>query len=66
MGDFIAATDSISPFTAIIWCFYPVGVLVGIELFLRAITNDDDDDDQDGGKGIMVDQNQPLYAPAGT
>jgi len=63
MGDFVAATDSISPFTAILWCFYPVGLLVLIELFLRAIN--DDDDDQDGGKGIMVDQNQPLYAPAG-
>ena len=35
-----------------------------IELFLRALNNDDDDD-QDGGKGIMVDQNQPIYAPAG-
>ena len=64
MGDFVAATDSISPFTAIIWCFYPVGVLVGIELFLRAINNDDDDD-QDGGKGIRVNQNEPLYAPVG-
>ena len=40
MGDFVAATDSISPFTAIIWCFYPIGVLVGIELFLRALNND--------------------------
>ena len=64
MGDFIAATDSISPFTAILWCFYPVGLLVFIELFLRAIN--DDDDDQDGGKGIMVNQNEPLYAPAGS
>ena len=32
--------------------------------FLRAISNDDDDD-EDGGKGIRVDQNQPLYAPGG-
>ena len=64
MGDFIAATDSISPFTAILWCFYPVGLLVLIELFLRAIN--DDDDDQDGGKGIMVNPNEPLYAPAGS
>ena len=63
MGDFVAATDSISPFTAILWCFYPVGCLVLIELILRAIN--DDDDDQDGGKGISVDQNQPLYAPSG-
>ena len=63
MGDFVAATDSISPFTAILWCFYPVGCLVLIELILRA--SNDDDDDQDGGKGIRVDQNQPLYAPSG-
>ena len=63
MSDFVAATDSISPFTAILWCFYPVGCLVLIELILRAIN--DDDDDQDGGKGIRVDQNQPLYAPSG-
>ena len=64
MGDFIAATHSISPLTAILWCFYPIGCLVLIELILRAISNDDDDD-EDGGKGIRVDQNQPLYAPAG-
>ena len=63
MGDFIAATDSISPLAAILWCFYPIGCLVLIELILRAIN--DDDDDQDGGKGIRVDQNQPLYAPSG-
>ena len=62
MGDFIAATDSISPFTAILWCFYPIGCLVLIELILRAIN--DDDDDQDGGKGARV--TQPLYAPVGT
>ena len=59
MGDFIAASDSISPLTAILWCFYPIGCLVLIELLLRAISNDDDDD-QDGGKGIRV--QQPVYA----
>ena len=64
MGDFLAATDSISPLTAILWCFYPVGCLVLIELILRAINNDDDDD-TDGVKGIRVNQNEPLYAPAG-
>ena len=63
MGDFIAATDSISPLTAILWCFYPIGCLVLIELILRAIN--DDDDDQDGGKGIRVEQMQPAYAPSG-
>tara|TARA_B100000965_G_C19166701_1_gene572768 strand:+ start:100 stop:294 length:195 start_codon:yes stop_codon:yes gene_type:complete len=63
MGDFVAATDSISPLTAILWCFYPIGCLVLIELILRAIN--DDDDDQDGGKGIRVEQMQPAYAPSG-
>ena len=64
MGDFIAATDSISPLTAILWCFYPIGCLVLIEFILRS-TNDDDDD-QDGGKGVRVGQLQPAYAPSGT
>ena len=63
MGDFVVATDSISPLTAILWCFYPMAALVLVELILRAIN--DDDDDQDGGKGIRVNQNEPLYAPAG-
>ena len=62
MGDFIAATDSISPFTAILWCFYPVGLLVLIELFLRAI-NDDDDDDFEGGKGVRIGQMEPVPVP---
>lgn len=48
MSDFIAASNDISPFQAVLWCFYPVALLVGIELFLRA-AQDDDDDDQGGG-----------------
>ena len=44
----IAEASDISPFMAILWCFYPVALLVGIELFLRA-AQDDDDDDQGGG-----------------
>ena len=59
MGDFVAATDSISQLTAILWCFYPIGCLVLIELILRALSNDDDDD-QDGGKGIRI--QDPMYA----
>ena len=35
---------------AILWCFYPVAFLVGMEFFLRAA--DDDDDDDEGG-GVM-------------
>mgnify|MGYP003140679439 CR=1 FL=1 len=65
MGDFIAASDSISPLTAILWCFYPMAVLVLVELILRAV-NDDDDDDFQGGKGVRAGQMQPAYAPSPT
>ena len=53
MGDLSAATDTISPLTAVIWIFYPMAALVLVELILRAINNDDDDD-TDGGKGIRI------------
>ena len=42
---------------AILWCFYPVAFLVGLELFLRA-SSDDDDDDPEGG--VMT----PVYQGA--
>tara|TARA_B100001094_G_C18033483_1_gene721330 strand:- start:859 stop:1014 length:156 start_codon:yes stop_codon:yes gene_type:complete len=47
---------------AILYCFYPIGALVLIELVLRAIN--DDDDDQDGGRGIRIRQQEmrPAYA----
>jgi len=64
MGDFIAATDSISPLTAILWCFYPMATLVLIELIMRAV-NDDDDDDFQGGKGVRVGQMQTVPVPSG-
>ena len=57
MSDFIVASTDISPFQAVLWCFYPVGLLVGVELFLRA-ANDDDDDDPEGG--VM----SPVYQGA--
>jgi len=65
MGDLAAAGDSISPLTAILWCFYPMAALVLIELILRAIN--DDDDDQDGGKGIRIRQQDmvPATVPSG-
>ena len=65
MGDLVAAADSISPLTAILWCFYPMAALVLIELIMRAI-NDDDDDDFQGGKGVRVRQMQPVAVPSGT
>ena len=64
MGDLSAATDSISPLTAILWCFYPIGALVLVELIMRAIS-DDDDDDFEGGKGVRVGQMEPLPVPSG-
>tara|TARA_E500000331_G_scaffold300895_1_gene302043 strand:+ start:965 stop:1141 length:177 start_codon:yes stop_codon:yes gene_type:complete len=49
MPDLIVASTDISPFQAVLWCFYPVALLVGVELFLRAASGDDDDDDEGGG-----------------
>ena len=48
MTEFVT-NNTLSPFQAILWVFYPVGAIVFIELFLRAIGGDDDDDDQGGG-----------------
>ena len=62
MGDLVAASDSISPLTAILWCFYPMAALVLIELIMRAV-NDDDDDDFQGGKGVRI--AQPVAVPSG-
>ena len=59
MGDFSAATDTISPLTAVLWVFYPMAALVLVELILRAFNDDDDDD---GGKGVRI--AQPAYAPS--
>ena len=48
-------TYSISSSFAFAWVLYPMVALVGIELFLRSISNDDDDDDEGGG--VMT----PVY-----
>ena len=64
MGDLVAASDSISPLAAVLWVFYPMTALVLIELLLRAFNNDDDDD-TNGGKGIRVQQLQPVTVPSG-
>ena len=64
MGELVAASDSISPLTAILWCFYPMTALVLIELLLRAV-NDDDDDDFQGGKGVRSMEPVPVPVPSG-
>jgi len=57
MENFTLTSSSISPLVAIIWCLYPIGILVLIELALGG-GFDDDNDDQDGGMLI------PAYASA--
>ena len=55
MENLTVGSSSISPVVAILWCLYPVGILVLIELVLGG-GFDDDNDDQDGGMLI------PAYA----
>tara|TARA_Y100001968_G_scaffold269900_1_gene260861 strand:+ start:431 stop:610 length:180 start_codon:yes stop_codon:yes gene_type:complete len=57
MENLSLSTTSISPLVALLWCLYPIGILVLIELVLGG-GFDDDNDDQDGGMLI------PAYAGA--
>mgnify|MGYP001242631710 CR=1 FL=1 len=54
LGEIQASVENISAWKAILWCFYPMSVLVALELLARIL---DDDDNQDGGKMIPVLQN---------
>ena len=49
MTELYSATPSINSLTAILWCIYPVAILVIIELILGGGFDDDNNDDQDGG-----------------
>ena len=60
MSDLSAATDTITPLTAVLCVFYPMAALVLIELILRTFNDDDDDD---GGKGVRI--TQPITVPTG-
>ena len=51
MTEIYSTASSISPFSAILWCFYPIAILVLVEFFLGG-GFDDDNDDQDGGMMI--------------
>ena len=57
MTEIYSTTSTIIPLTAILWCFYPVAILILVELFLGG-GFDDDNDDQDGG--MMI----PAYSRA--
>ena len=48
MNELYTTSTSISPLTAILWCLYPIAILVLLELLLGG-GFDDDNDDQDGG-----------------
>tara|TARA_Y100001933_G_C18698975_1_gene438204 strand:- start:234 stop:410 length:177 start_codon:yes stop_codon:yes gene_type:complete len=54
MNIFTDTSTTISPIVALMWCFYPIGVLVLIELFLGGGFDDDDDE----GGGMLI----PAYA----
>jgi len=49
MGYFPTETYTVGSSFALLWVLYPMTILVGIELFLRTMSNDDDDDDEGGG-----------------
>ena len=49
MLNLYSASSSISPISAILWCFYPIAVLILFELLLGGGFDDDNNDDQDGG-----------------
>ena len=57
MTEIFSTSSSIIPLSAILWCFYPIAILVLVELFLGG-GFDDDNDDQDGG--MMI----PAYSSA--
>ena len=49
MIDLYLASSSTSPLTVVLWCLYPISILVIIELLLGGGFDDDNNDDQDGG-----------------
>ena len=49
MTDLYQSSSSINFLTAIIWCLYPIALLIIVELLLGGGFDDDNNDDQDGG-----------------
>ena len=60
MNELYSSSSSVSPLTAIIWCLYPIAVLVIIELILGGGFDDDNNDDQDGGMLIPAYSNSKV------
>ena len=61
MTELYSASTSISPLTAILWCLYPISLLVIIELLLGGGFDDDNNDDQDGGMLIPAYSNSNAW-----
>ena len=49
MTDLYTSSSSFSPLIAILWCLYPIAILIIVELLLGGGFDDDNNDDQDGG-----------------
>ena len=60
MTELYSTSTSISPLTAILWCFYPIAILIVIEFIIGGGFDDDNNDDQDGGMLI------PAYSTSNT
>ena len=56
METILDSGSSISPLIAILWCLYPISILVLLEFLLGGGFDDDNNDDEDGGMLI------PAYA----
>ena len=50
MTDLYSASSTVSPITALLWCLYPVTVLVIIEILLGGGFDDDNNDEHDAEK----------------
>ena len=60
MTEFYSASSAVSPFTAILWCFYPFALVIIIELLIGGVF-DDDNDDQYGGMLIPAYSNSEVW-----
>ena len=63
MTDLYSASSSVSPLTAILWCFYPLAILIIVELILGGGFDDDNNnDDQDGGMLIPAYSSSKVWS----
>ena len=61
MTDLYTTSTSISPITAILWCLYPLAILIVVEILLGGGFDDDNNDDQDGGMLIPAYSSSKIW-----